>query len=46
MASENKKRKAKNSFMMNGGEKCDIKLKRINYYKKRDRVKNKASIKD
>lgn len=37
MSSENKKRKAKNSFMHNGGEKTDTKLKRINYYKKRDR---------
>lgn len=41
MCSENKKRKGKNSFLLNGGEKNDTKLKRINYFKKRDRIRNK-----
>lgn len=39
MSSEAKKRKARNSFMYNGGEKADNKMKRINYYKKQDRAK-------
>ena len=34
MASQNKKKKAKNSYMVNGGEKCDLRLKRIMYYTK------------
>ena len=37
MASQNKKKKAKNSYMVNGGEKCDLRLKRIMYYTKRER---------
>ena len=37
MASVAKKKKARNSFMMNGGARADTKLRRINYYKKRDR---------
>ena len=37
MASESKKRKAKNSYMHNGGEKCDKKMKRIMYFTKRKR---------
>lgn len=37
MASKNKKNKAKNSFLYNGGEKDTIKLKRIKYYNKRQR---------
>lgn len=41
MASENKKRKAKNSYMHNGGEKWDIKMKRIMYFTKRKRNQNK-----
>jgi hypothetical protein len=41
MSSQSKKRKGKNSFLFNGGEKIDTKLKRINYFKKRDRVRNK-----
>lgn len=36
MSSENKKKKAKNSFIYNA-EKDDTKLRRINYYKKKDR---------
>lgn len=39
MSSESKKRKARNSYMYNGGEKTSVKLRRINYYKKRDRVR-------
>ena len=42
MASENKKRKAKNSYLHNGGDKCDIKIKRITYFTKRQRNKNKV----
>ena len=41
MASENKKRKAKNSYLHNGGEKLDGKLKRSMYFTKRHRNKNK-----
>ena len=41
MASQNKKRKAKNSYMTNGGEKLDGKMKRIMYYTKRQRKKVK-----
>ena len=42
MASRNKKNKARNSYMENGGERRDDKMKRINYYKKRDRQKLKV----
>lgn len=42
MASENKKRKAKNSFILRGAEaQKDTKCKRIWYYTKADRAKNK-----
>lgn len=41
MASENKKRKAKNSYLHNGADKEDGKLKREMYYTKRERQKNK-----
>ena len=41
MASRNKKRKAKNSYLSNGGEKLDGKNKRIMYYTKRQRKKLK-----
>ena len=40
MASANKKKKARNSYIMNGGEKNDItkwKCKRTAYFTKRDR---------
>lgn len=40
MASENKKRKARNSYLYNGGDKHDCKMKRIMYFTKRQRVKN------
>lgn len=42
MASENKKRKAKNSYLHNGADKMDGKLKRIMYFTKRQRHKNKV----
>ena len=42
MTSENKKRKAKNSYLYNGAEKHKgIKLKRIMYFTKADRANNK-----
>lgn len=41
MASENKKRKARNSHVYNGGEKEDGKMKRIMYFNKRRRNQNK-----
>lgn len=44
MASQNKKRKAKNSYIMNGAEaQKGIKCKRTWYYTKADRVANKVS---
>lgn len=43
MASENKKRKARNSYLYNGGDKEDLKLKRIMYFTKRQRNKNKRA---
>jgi len=45
MASENKKRKAKNSYLHNGGDKIDVKLKRTMYFTKRQRNKNKQELK-
>ena len=44
MASENKKRKAKNSYCNNGGEKWDCKMKRIMYFTKRQRNKYKKEL--
>ena len=44
MASENKKRKAKNSYMINGGEKIDGRMKRLFYYTKRNRSANKTNV--
>ena len=42
MASENKKRKGKNSFLCNRGEKTgDMKMKRICFYGKQARQTNK-----
>ena len=47
MASKNKKRKAKNSCIMNGAEaQKNIKCKRTWYFTKADRVANKVSKKD
>lgn len=42
MASQNKKKKAKNSYMANAN-KTIAKLKRINFYNKVDRAKNKKA---
>lgn len=42
MASENKKKKAKNNYLYNGGDKHDEKMKRIMYFTKRQRNKNKV----
>lgn len=44
MASENKKRKAKNSYLYNGSDKIDGRMKRIMYFTKRERNKYKKSI--
>lgn len=41
MASLNKKKKAKNSYLHNGADKLDGKSKRNLYFTKRERVKNK-----
>ncbi len=41
MTSKNKKRKAKNSYLYNGGDKIDGKMKRIMYFTKRQRENNK-----
>ena len=41
VASVNKKKKAKNSYLYNGGDKNDDKMKRIMYFTKRQRIKNK-----
>lgn len=41
MASENKKRKARNSYLYNGADKIDGKMKRIMYFTKRQRNTNK-----
>ena len=46
MASENKKRKAKNSYLSNGGEKLDGRHKRLFYYTKRNRKSDKQIKED
>lgn len=46
MASKNKKKKAKNSFLYNGADKLDCKMKRIMYFTKRQRIKNKKGVAD
>ena len=47
MASENKKIKAKNSFIMNGAEsQKGIKCKRVWYFTKADRAANKVTNKE
>jgi hypothetical protein len=45
MASENKKRKAKNSFHHNAGMKCDGRSKYIYHYCQRERQQNKREAK-
>lgn len=46
MTSENKKRKAKNSYLYNGGEKYDCKMKKFMYFTKRMRRKIKSEIQE
>lgn len=46
MASEKKKRKAKNSYLHNGADKMDGKLKGIMYFTKRLRKKIKDSTEE
>ena len=46
MASQNKKRKAKNSYLHNGGDKLDGKMKRVMYFTKRQRKKLKEMESD
>ena len=45
MASENKKKKAKNSYLATANKSTD-KLKRINFYNKINRAQNKLKVKD
>ena len=44
MASNAKKNKAKNSYMLNGGDKSDLKLKRLMYFTKRKRNQLKEEV--
>lgn len=44
MASQNKKNKAKNSYLINGGEKEDGRMKRVFYYTKRQRANIKKEL--
>ena len=46
MVYENKKRKARNSYLYNGGEKLDGNMKRIMYYTKRQRKRLKEMESD
>ena len=46
MASINKKKKAKNSYLHNGFDKHDGKFKRYAYFTKRERNNNKKVIKE
>ena len=47
MASQNKKNKAKNSFIHNGAEgQKNVKCKRIWYFTKADRAKNKKECRE
>lgn len=45
MASQNKKNKARNSYLIDGGEKTDGRMKRVLYYTKRQRAKAKKEVK-
>ena len=45
MASENKKKKAKNSYLATANKSTD-KLKRINFYNKINKAQNKCKVKD
>lgn len=46
MASNNKKRKGLNSNLWHWGERIDGKIKRLLYYRKRDRVEGKKEIRN
>lgn len=46
MASENKKKKAKNSYLHNGADKLDGRLKRTMYFTKRQRNNNNKISQD
>lgn len=46
MASKNKKNKAKNSYIHNGADKYDCKMKRSMYFTKRQRNKLKYTEKE
>jgi len=47
MTSVNKKKKAKNSYLFGGAEKCQgIKMKRVMYFTKADRQTNKQICDD
>ena len=46
MASENKKRKAKNRYLISGADKLDGKMKRIMYYTKRQRRQMKSEVEE
>lgn len=46
MASENKKKKAKNSYLHNGADKLDGKIKRTMYFTKRQRNNNNKISQD
>ena len=45
MESENKKKKAKNSYLATANKSID-KLKRINFYNKINKAQNKCKVKD
>ena len=44
MTSKAKKNKAKNSYIFNGGDKCDKKIKRMMYFTKRRRNQLKEDL--
>lgn len=46
MSSVNKKRKARNSYLHNGADKWDIKMKRTMYFTKRQRIKINKGVKE
>ena len=46
MGSKNKKNKAKNSYLHSVADKLDGRLKKIMYFTKRQRNKNKAECKE
>lgn len=46
MSSQNKKNKARNSYLYNGGDKIDGHMKRCLYYTKRQRKKGNIAIRN